>query len=78
MKLSEYLDENGISQKFFASKLGYTPHYLNMVIRGRRGPSKQLIKAVNKYIASTQKNSKVPTINIEWEESKQDSEDRTD
>jgi transcriptional regulator with XRE-family HTH domain len=69
MKLSEYLAENGISQIFFASKINYCHNYLNMILKGRRKPSKQFIKAVDKYIKSVSKSSKQTIPKIDWKKS---------
>lgn len=67
MKLSDYLTENGISQKFFASKIGYTHHYLNEILGERRKPSKQFIKAVNDYLEASQKRAKENPVHLDWE-----------
>ena len=63
MKLSEYLAENGISQKFFATKLGYTPQYINKIVTGKIKPPRLFIQVVNKYLAAKEKEP----INIEWD-----------
>lgn len=44
MKLAEYLRKNGIKQKFFAEKMGYTPEYVNAVIKGRTKAPKEFIR----------------------------------
>ena len=67
MKLSEYLNENGISQRFLSSKIGYTPQYLNMILNGHKIPSKKFMKAVNNYIESTQKYAQGNPVHLDWE-----------
>lgn len=78
MKLSEYLAENGISQVFFASKIGYDHHYLNEILGGRRKPSKQFIKAVNDYLESAQKRARENPVHIDWESSEGKSKNSDD
>ena len=67
MKLSEYLAENGISQRFFSNKINYSIQYVNSIIKGRRKPSKQFIKAVNDYIQSHQRYTSANQPNLEWD-----------
>lgn len=66
MKLSEYLAENGISQRFFSSKINYSIQYVNSIVKGRRKPSKQFIKAVNDYIQSHQRYTTSNIPHLEW------------
>ena len=65
MKLYEFLIENGISQKFFAKKIGYCQGYLNSVVKGHRKPGEKFKKAVNAFISATQ--PKDNPFTIDWD-----------
>lgn len=46
--LKKYLKSKGISYQEFSKKLGISPGYLGMIIRGERNPSLQLAKKISK------------------------------
>lgn len=46
--LKKFLKSKGISYQEFSKKLGISPGYLGMIIRGERNPSIQLAKKISK------------------------------
>lgn len=48
-KLCKYIKGNGISQRFFAKKLGITPNYLGRLIAGIGIPSLKLAHLIQEY-----------------------------
>jgi DNA-binding transcriptional regulator YdaS (Cro superfamily) len=40
MKISEYLNQENLTQVAFSRSAGISPIYLNAIVRGRRTPSK--------------------------------------
>lgn len=45
-KLEKYLKHQGISQRWFAKKIGTTPNHLNRLLRGMSSPSLRLAYAI--------------------------------
>ncbi|NME94593.1 helix-turn-helix transcriptional regulator [Clostridium cochlearium] len=49
-KVLKYLEDNGIKQKFLAEKIGITPAYLCMWLRGKRDFGNKLLKQINNIL----------------------------
>jgi transcriptional regulator with XRE-family HTH domain len=47
-KLEKYLTYKGISQRFFAKKIGTTPNNLNLLVKGKSTPSLRLAYEIEK------------------------------
>lgn len=47
-KLEKYLTHKGISQRFFARKIGTTPNNLNLLVKGKSTPGLKLAYEIEK------------------------------
>ena len=47
-KLEKYLTHKGISQRFFAKKIGTTPNNLNLLVKGKSTPTLRLAYEIEK------------------------------
>ncbi|MCR1971668.1 helix-turn-helix transcriptional regulator [Clostridium cochlearium] len=49
-KVLKYLEDNGIKQKWIAEKIGITPAYFNMWLKGKRNFGNKLLKQINNIL----------------------------